>query len=73
MMTPMGLSRWLSQARETGYTLPLLAHGLFGEDFVDQQRGALGHAPGTATGAETPPLAAMGDQVLGMTGLAAHP
>ncbi len=35
-----------------------LAYGLLGEDFVDQQRGALGHAPGIATGAEAPPLAA---------------
>ena len=50
-----------------------LAHRLLGKDLVDQQRGALGHAPGATAGAETARLAAERDQVLGMAGVAAHP
>jgi hypothetical protein len=40
---------------------------------VEEQRRAPGHAPRPATGAEPAPLAAEGHQLLGMTGLAAHP
>ena len=41
------------------------------EDLADEQRRALGHAPRPATGTPAP-LAAEGDQVLGMAGLVTH-
>jgi len=42
-----------------------LAHRLLGEDLVDEERGALGHAPRAAARAEAAALAAEGDEVLG--------
>src|SRR5690606_26303760 len=49
-----------------------LAHRLLGKHLVDQQRGALGHAPRAAARTEAAPLAAERDQVLGMTRAAAN-
>jgi hypothetical protein len=46
---------------------------LFREDFVDQQRGALDHAPGTAARTEAPAFATERDQVLGMATVATDP
>lgn len=50
-----------------------LAYRLLGEDLIDQQRRALGHAPSATTRAETSPFATERHQVLGMAGVAAHP
>ena len=50
-----------------------LAHRLLGKDLIDQQRGALRHAPRAAARAEAAPLAAEHDQVLGMATVATHP
>ena len=50
-----------------------LAYWLFGQNFIDQQRGAFGHATRPATGTEATAFAAEGDQILGVTGLAARP
>lgn len=50
-----------------------LAHGLLGQDFIDQQRGAFGHAPRPAAGAKTSSFTAEGDQVLDMAALATYP
>ena len=49
-----------------------LAHRGLGQNLIDQQRRAFGHAPGPATGAEAPVLAAEGDQVFGVAGLTAQ-
>lgn len=56
--------------RETQYPL---AHGLFGQYFVNQQGRAFGHATCTTARAEPSSFAAESNQVLGMAGLAAHP
>ena len=50
-----------------------LAHRLLGKDLVDQQCGALGHAPRAAAGAKTPTFTAEGDQVISMAAVAMHP
>ena len=50
-----------------------LAYGLFRQDFIDQQRCAFGHAPCPAAGTEAPSFTAKSDQMVGVTGLAAHP
>jgi hypothetical protein len=49
-----------------------LAHRLCRKDLMHQQRRTLGHAPGTATGTEAPPLAAKRQEVLGVTSIAPH-
>jgi hypothetical protein len=56
--------------RETQHPL---AHELFGQHLIDQQGRALGHAPRPAARAKSPTFATEGDQVLGVTRLAAHP
>jgi hypothetical protein len=63
----------MQKAQGIGSAQHPLSHRLLGKHFVDEQRRALGHAPGPATGAEPAPLAAEGDQVLGMAGVATHP
>lgn len=50
-----------------------LAHGLLGQHIVDQQGRVLGHPPCPAARAKTPTFATEGEQVLGVTRLAAHP
>ena len=50
-----------------------LTYRLSGKHFVHQQRRAIGHAPGTTARAKAAAFAAEGHQVLGMTGIAAHP
>ncbi len=50
-----------------------LAHRLLGEDLIDQQGGAFGHAPRPAARTKAARFAAESDQMLGMAGLAAHP
>jgi len=49
-----------------------LAHRGLGQDLIDQQRGAFGHAPRAAAGAEATALATEGDQMFAVAGLAAH-
>jgi len=58
------------RVRETQYPL---AHGLFGQYFVNQQGRTFGHATCTTARAEPSSFAAESNQVLGMAGLAAHP
>lgn len=50
-----------------------LAHRGLGQDVVYQQRRALRHAPGSATGAEAAALAAEGHEMFRMAAIAAHP
>ena len=50
-----------------------LAYGLFRQNLIDQQRGAFRHTSGSATGAESSPLAAERDQVFMMTVGTLHP
>lgn len=49
-----------------------LAHRLLGKDLVDQQCSTLRHAPSTTAGTKAAFLAAEGNLVLGMTGVAAY-
>jgi hypothetical protein len=49
-----------------------LAHGLFGQDLIDQQSCAFGHAPCTTAGTEPAALAAESHQVLGVASAALH-
>jgi hypothetical protein len=50
-----------------------LAHRLFGKYLIHQQRGALGHAPGAAAGAEAAAFAAERHEMFGMTGVTTYP
>jgi len=49
-----------------------LAHWPVRQYFVHQQGGAFGHAPGTATGAETSAFATKGYQLLSLAAVALH-
>jgi hypothetical protein len=55
--------------RETEHPM---AHGLFGQDVIDQQGRTFGHAPCPAAGTEAPSFTAKSDQVLGVAGVAAQ-
>jgi hypothetical protein len=50
-----------------------LAHGLFGRNFIDQQRCTLGHVPRPAARVKTSTFTAECDKVLGMEGLTLNP
>jgi len=49
-----------------------LAHGLFGQDLVDQQGRAFGHSPRPAIGTKAAAFATEGHQMLGVVVIALH-
>jgi hypothetical protein len=66
------IAGWLANTKRMGHAQQPLVQGRIGQYFINEQRGRLGHAPRTATGTDTAPLAAECDQVRGVAGVTAH-